>query len=274
MCLMAMAWRLHPRMPLVLAANRDEFHHRPAQAMHWWDDGLTLAGRDLQAGGTWLGLSRAGRIGLLTNVREPGRNEEGLPSRGSLVPAWLTGERNADALSERLSGLRTNGYNLLGLDVVQSQAHCWSNRNGHAQHLSPGVYGLSNAALNTPWPKLERLKGDVQSHLRDPEHTPQNLADRLLQALTDRTQPNDEHLPRTGVPLDWERWLSSVFIRTPDGRYGTRCSTVIVVEQTSAHGLRLHAWEQSWDASGRPTTRVEQGFEIDRGLSSEPRTGA
>lgn len=261
---MAMAWRVHPRWPLVLAANRDEFHSRPAQPMHWWDDGHTLAGRDLQAGGTWLGLSRAGRIGLLTNVREPGRHQDGLPSRGSLVPAWLTGLHDANALAHSLRGLHTNGYNLLGLDLKENQAHCWSNRHGHAQHLAPGVYGLSNAALDTPWPKLQRLKQQVHGHLHSPSTTPAGLVDRVLQALTDTEQAADAHLPQTGVALEWERWLSSVFIQTPDGRYGTRCSTVIVVEQTPSQGLHLHALEQTWDAQGQPGSRVEHRLEIDR----------
>ena len=251
---MAMAWQLHPNLPLILAANRDEFHEREATAMGWWDDGHTLAGRDLQAGGTWLGLSREGRIGLLTNVREPGQQHPGLPSRGGLVPMWLQTAVGPADMAERLQITRTNGYNLLGIDLANAQAHCWSNRHGHRERLEPGLYGLSNAALDTPWPKLQRLKRMVSEACEQPAQ----LKSALLQALTDRDQAPDEHLPQTGVPLDWERWLSSIFIQTPDQRYGTRCSTVIVAEQSTPWQWKVHAVEQSWNSQGQPTGRVEQ----------------
>jgi uncharacterized protein with NRDE domain len=254
MCLMAMAWGMHPRLPLVLAANRDEFHDRQATPMAWWDDGHTLAGQDLQAGGTWFGLSRHGRIGLLTNVREPGRQQADLPSRGALVPLWLKDATDADDMSQRLRNVATNGYNLLGIDLMRAQAHCWSNRHGDRHALDPGIYGLSNAALDTPWPKLQRLKEFLSSALD--RQALEELQDGLLQALADRAQPEDASLPQTGVSLDWERCLSRIFIETPDGRYGTRCSTVVVVEHTPPGQWQVHAVEQSWNSRGEPTQRV------------------
>lgn len=262
MCLMAMAWGMHPRLPLVMAANRDEFHERKATPMAWWDDGQTLAGRDLQAGGTWLGLSRHGRIGLLTNVREPGRQQAELPSRGALVPLWLNEAADAEDMAGRLHAIDTNGYNLLGIDLAREQAHCWSNRHGDRHTLGPGLYGLSNAALDTPWPKLQRLKDLMGSALEG--HAVDEMQTSLLQALADRVQPDDADLPQTGVPLDWERWLSRIFIETPDGRYGTRCSTVVVVQASSAAQWQVHAVEQSWDPQGKPLQRAAHHLIIEK----------
>jgi len=259
-CLVAMAWGLHPSLPLVLAANRDEFHQRQASPMGWWDDGLTLAGRDLEAGGTWLGLSRQGRIGLLTNVREPWLAQQDLPTRGALVPLWLRDATDADDMAHRLLARPTKGYNLLGVDLVTAQAHCWSNRHGHRCALGPGLYVLSNAALDTPWPKLQRLKRSVSEALQ--HHAHDALLDPLLQALADRTQPEDAQLPQTGLPPDWERWLSSIFIETPDGRYGTRCSTVVVVRHPSPCHWQVHAVEQGWNSRGEATHRVAHSLSI------------
>lgn len=259
MCLVALAWQAHPRFPLVLAANRDEFHARPSAAMQWWSDGHILAGQDLQAGGTWLGLSRHARLGVLTNVREPGRHQDGLASRGHFIPWWLDPEHDAQTLADRLAQTPANGYNLLGLDLARGEAHCWSNRHGHRALLQAGLYGLSNAALDTPWPKLLRLKQHLQDRLTLDE--PSALVERLLAALADRHQPDDTQLPQTGVPIDWERWLSRIFIETPDRRYGTRCSTVVVAERRASGGFRLHVAEQSWDAQGHATTQVRHEVE-------------
>jgi uncharacterized protein with NRDE domain len=256
MCLTALAWQAHPKFPLVLAANRDEFHDRPTAPMQWWDDGHTLAGKDLHAGGTWLGVSRAGRIGILTNVREPGRHDAALPSRGARIPWWLERGRSEHEMSHRLDAEPTNGYNLLGMDVGTPALHYWSNRQPHRHHLPAGLYGLSNAGLDTPWPKLQRLKGRLNTELNQPADSAERVLERLLDALQDRHQPRDEELPRTGVPMEWERTLGRVFIQTPDGRYGTRCSTVMVLESTPQKPWRLHVVEQSWDAQGRAGQRV------------------
>lgn len=281
---MAMAWQVHPHLPLVLAANRDEFHDRAARPMAWWEGQDILAGQDLQAGGTWLGLSREGRIGVLTNVREPGAQQAGLPSRGALVPLWLKGgavgdpsplqalrtEPSEQEMSQHLQAWPTNGYNLLGLDLVKAQAHCWSNRHGHRHHLEPGVYGLSNAALDTPWPKLQRLKQRLAQACSQAAGPGDPLTALLIEALADREPVADEHLPQTGVPLEWERWLSRIFIETPDARYGTRCSTVIVVRRPSAQHWQVHVVEQGWNPQGQPSSWVEQSWT----LSLPPAAGA
>ena len=272
MCLMAMAWGQHPRYPLVLAANRDEFHDRPAAPMDWWPDGQTLAGRDLQAGGTWLGLARNGRIGLLTNVREPGRTQATATSRGGIVPRWLQGDEAFEELQQSLQKVTHNGYNLLALDLAQGQAHWHSNRHGHRHRLPAGLWGLSNAALDTPWPKLRRLKAALHEAIQslpeegrdDAPDTPhESLTKRLLRALSDRHQPDDADLPRTGVALDWERRLGTVFIQTPDGRYGTRCSTTVVVQRGKARRCTVFVSEQNFDAQGQPTALQRAQFDCE-----------
>ena len=263
MCLAAFSWGEHLRYPLVLAANRDEFHQRPSAPMAWWDDGATLAGRDLEAGGTWLGISRQGRIGLLTNVREPGRQQQGLASRGLIIPTWLDPTVTAQTLRTSLEARTYNGYNLLALDVRTGQAHWSSNRHGHRSPLPNAVHGLSNAALDTPWPKLQRLKDGVAHlvHHEADSAPPQVLLDRLLDLLADRHQPADGELPSTGVPIEWERSLGRIFIEMPQAGYGTRCSTAAVVEHLGDATWRLHVVEQSWDAAGLPLHRAVHQFE-------------
>jgi len=256
MCLTALAWQVHPRFPLVLAANRDEFHHRPTAPMQWWDDGHTLAGRDLQAGGTWLGISRLGRIGLITNVREPGQHREGLPSRGERIPWWLAPEQSASEMGQRLEAVPTNGFNLLGIDLADAGLHYWSNRHPHRLHLRPGIYGLSNASLDTPWPKLQRLKKELTAQLNKGLSSSTEWMPALFEALLTRDQPDDAALPSTGISMEWERHLGSVFIQTPDGRYGTRCSTLLVAETLSEDAWRLHVVEQNWDAQAQALGRI------------------
>lgn len=236
--------------------------------MDWWSCGRILAGRDLEAGGTWLGISREGRIGLLTNVREPQATQVGLASRGHIVPRWLDPAAQPRTLHAELAQTPRNGYNLLAFDIAQGHAHWASNRHGPAPvDLEPGIHGLSNAALNTPWPKLQRLTQSLTECLQQATSGPEALINGLLDRLTDRHQPDDEALPRTGVPMDWERILGRVFIESPDGRYGTRCSTVVVVERLGRHRWRLWAVEQNWDPRGLATHRSAHRWE---GLFAAP----
>lgn len=248
MCLVALALGVRRRFPLVLASNRDEFFDRPAAPLGWWTpeggDTAILAGRDLQNGGTWLGLSRAGRIALVTNVRNPADQRPEAPSRGEIVPGWLCGESAAGALSARLAARGYNGVNVLAADLAGDASWHWlSNRSPATRSLSQGLHGLSNAALDTPWPKVETLKRRLHAALQDADSVAQ-LAGRLFEALSDATPAPDEALPSTGVPLEWERWLSPAFIRTPDGRYGTRCSTLLIAEEHAGRRL-THVIERS-----------------------------
>jgi uncharacterized protein with NRDE domain len=260
MCLIALALEQHPRYALVIAANRDEFLHRPAAALDWWQPAPAaepvLGGRDLQAGGTWMGLSAAGRIALLTNVRDPSRQRATAPSRGAIVPAWLAWQQPSAEFWQRTAAVGHNPFNLLARDG--HDGHWWwtDDRASVPRRLGPGVYGLSNAALDTPWPKVQRLKQALAAALTGP----QPLEDALFAALADAAPVTDDAaLPDTGIGLERERWLAPPFIRTPDARYGTRCSTLLIAERTTA-GLGAQVIERQFDAEGRAASQRRVRF--------------
>ncbi len=255
MCLAVVAVDAHPRLALVVAANRDEYHARPTAAAHWWserDPRDLFAGRDLDAGGTWLGITRRGRWALVTNVREPARRDDDAPSRGLLVVRVLDDRRDVvTALADAHGDTRYNGYNLIAGDGADA---AWiSNRAPAPRRLAPGIHGVSNAQLDTPWPKLERVKRGMAAWTRSGA----NDTAALFDLLADRTPAPDPALPSTGVPLEWERLLSSPFIAT--ARYGTRSSTVLTVSRSGEAALH----ERSFDAAGRAAGDVVERFAID-----------
>lgn len=239
MCLIAWNWQPASASPLLLLANRDEFYNRAARPLHWWEGGNVLAGQDLQAGGTWLGLSRSGRLAALTNYRAPTPPRTDTPSRGELVANFLKCETSAaqflHTLASRVQDY--NPFNLLVFDGVQLMG--LESRHAKVLELPAGVGAVSNADFQTPWPKVTRLKQGLQSCL-DP-HKPD--ANQLLALLQNQTQPPDALLPCTGVPLALERALSSVFIATPT--YGTRACSLIQFHQTHAEFT-----ERSYDFGG------------------------
>lgn len=259
MCLAALALDCSRRFPLVLASNRDEFFDRPAARLAWWSPAPgrpdVLGGRDLQAGGTWLGLSAAGRLALLTNIREPHRTQASAPTRGRIVPDWLAHDTSPDRFWVRTSLSGHNGYNLIAADFSTGDCHWMSSARGTAYRLESGVFGLSNGLLDEPWPKVQRIKHALKAALRTTEsaatasadHTADALAARLMAALSDRTIAADADLPATGVALELERQLSAIFIRTPDGRYGTRSSTVVISERVG-RSLVTQVWERTYPA--------------------------
>lgn len=257
MCLVAFALDQHSRFPFVLAANRDEFFDRDADRMGWWQpDGggpAILGGRDLSAGGTWLGLTAYGRLGMVTNIRNPVDNDPLAPSRGDIVPQWLKGDVNMATLWPRLAMSGYNGFNMIALDFAQAECFWINNRRLYPERLHKGIFGLSNAHLNTPWPKVQQLKAQLKLALgNDPDVD--TLANRLMDALANPEQAQDAHLPRTGVPLEWERMLSSCFIRSPDGRYGTRCSTIVITERQHKR-LVTHVYERTFTSRGMALLR-------------------
>lgn len=257
MCLAAIAVAQHPRFPWVVAANRDEFFSRPAEPLAWWQptpgEPALLSGRDLAAGGTWLGVNRRGRFAMVTNVREPQRTPlVTSPSRGDLVTRWLRQQDSDAALLQDSLHTARNGFNLLVGDLG-GEAGLWlNNRLQRQQRLGPGVAGLSNAALDTPWPKLTRLKQRLHAAVAGAASTEQLAAD-TFQALADATPAADAELPDTGVGLERERLLSPAFIRIAGpgsgAHYGTRCSTVVVVEQVGPQRV-VHVFERRFDADG------------------------
>ena len=223
MCLLLFAWRQHENFPLVLIANRDEYYARPTRDAHWWDNCPVFGGRDLEAGGSWLGISREGRFAAVTNVREPGGMKAGKISRGALTQEFLVGDSPAETYLAALTPKDRDyaGFNLLLGDT--SGFWFYSNRDHGIRRVEPGVFGVSNGAFDEPWPKLSSGKAELAALLRgDFGH-----AD-LLGILTDHRVAQDHELPQTGVPLDIERMLSSRFIRSPD--YGTRACTVLTID--------------------------------------------
>lgn len=259
MCLILVAWRVHPDYPMVVAANRDEFFARPTAAAGFWKDApQVLAGRDLEADGTWMGITRTGRFAALTNFRNPAQNLSGAPSRGKLVADFLTGNETPQAYLERVDsyGSQCNGYNLL----VSDGAMLWwsSNMGGEPRLLPSAVYGVSNHLLDTPWPKVGAGKTALAQAL---DGLPADEA--LFRLLQDDGIHPDEYLPQTGVPLDWERLLSSAFVKSPD--YGTRGSTVLCVGQDGWASFD----EQTWLPGAQRGERLRYRFTL-----SAPWSGA
>lgn len=221
MCLIVLAYKVHPIYPLIVAANRDEFLERPTAAAHYWTDAShILAGRDLRAGGTWLGITTGGRFAALTNHRDLRKPLIAGPSRGDLV---------RKALETGIEGIDTSvyeGFNLLHGTMDGLMYH--SNIDGARTVLEPGVHGLSNHLLNTPWPKVQRARQRMTDLLGSDTIDPEDL----FQLLGDATPAVDVELPDTGIGLEWERVLSSIHIRAEG--YGTRCSTVLLVDRQGA----------------------------------------
>lgn len=238
MCLILVAWRTHVDHPLVVAANRDEYYRRAtASADFWPEHPQLLAGRDLEAGGTWMGITRTGRFAALTNFRDPVSHQSNAPSRGHLVADFLNGDAAIDAYLDALPASDYNGFNLLLGDGQRLVA--FSNVSLERHELAPGFYGLSNALFDTPWPKVGAGKTALEVALAAlPNEAP------LFHLLRDDTIHPDSALPATGVPLEWERLLSAAFIRSQD--YGTRCSTVVTVSA----GEVVTFDEQSWQPNG------------------------
>lgn len=252
MCLILAAWQAHPEYSLVVAANRDEFFARPAAPAGFWAEAPDiLAGRDLEAGGTWLGITRQGRFAALTNYRDPSRNKPGAPSRGLLVSGFLRGTQSLPDFVRELEADagRYNGFNLLLGD--RDRLWCFSNCGEGERELTPGVYGLSNHLLDTPWPKVARGKSalaDAMNALPDEEP--------LFSLLRDDRIAPDEALPRTGVSLEWERLLSAAFVRSP--AYGTRSSTVVLLDRTGTFRFT----EQTYLSDAGADNRSEFCFRI------------
>jgi uncharacterized protein with NRDE domain len=271
MCLAAFALQRHADFPLVLAANRDEFFARPCEPLAWWTHAqpdsdaadntprAILAGRDLRGGGTWLGLSPRGRLALLTNIRTGRSAPAGLPSRGEIVPAWLNGGEAAGALHTRMLARGHVDYNLITAEWTCAPVWHWSSSaTGTTQAIDPGpaghVFAVSNGRLDEPWPKLMHLRERLATSIdRASANDSAALIEQLFDALADERRAPDEQLPCTGVPQALESMLSSVFIRSADGRYGTRCSSVVLVQR----GVGARVIERSFDDQGQVKGQVD-----------------
>lgn len=253
MCLILFAWRLHADYPLVVAANRDEFHARPTAPLSFWQDHpQVLAGRDLEAGGTWMGITRGGRFAALTNYRELADRDRAGRSRGLLVGECLLDDAPAEELVGRATadGADYRGFNLL---VSDGDTMWWtSNRGTGPMELAPGLYGLSNHLLETPWPKVARGKQRLAEALDS------SLSPQVLLALLADTHPaQEDELPDTGVDRDRERMLSAARIVSP--AYGTRASTALLVDRDG----RCSMTERSFDAAGATGRSAGYVFTLD-----------
>jgi uncharacterized protein with NRDE domain len=251
MCLILLLWRVRPEHPCVLAANRDEFHDRPSAGAHWWPGSAgILAGQDLEAGGTWLGVGRDGRFAALTNFRNGGGARDDAPSRGRLVTEVLESGGSVDDTLDRLraDGPLYNPFNMMFSDG--DRLGVYESAGGRGRELGPGIYGLSNHLLDTPWPKVTTAKSRLSSALID-------LKDEtaILHLLRDDRPAPDHELPRTGVRLEWERLLSSAFIRADT--YGTRCTTVFRIDRNGGAQFDEWTWNSKGVESGRETYRFE-----------------
>jgi uncharacterized protein with NRDE domain len=253
MCLVLIVWQMHPEHSCVVAANRDEFHARPAAPAGWWPDHpRILAGRDLEAGGTWLGLTRNGRFAALTNYRDAEQRRKDAPSRGELVVSLLESDATVAESLAHLSGISGayNGFNIIFSDG--KSLGIYESVRATGRELQPGIYGLSNHLLDTPWPKVQIAKSRLEAALLEPGDDAS-----MLELLRDDQPAPDGLLPQTGVSLEWERLLSSAFVRAPD--YGTRCSTIIRIGPQG----RAYFAEWSWDSAGAEIGRTRQAFELE-----------
>ena len=226
MCLILLSFYSHSHCRLVLAANRDEFYDRPtAPADFWEDEPNVLAGRDLKHGGTWLGITKNGRIAALTNFRNPSNRKNSALSRGHLVSDFL---KCRDKPLEYYQRLMTTAHNYNDFSLLfgnQDQIHFMSSQSGKFQSLTAGTYGLSNHLLDTPWPKVKMGRDSLRQLIsKDDELWPE----AIFEILTDKKRPDDEFLPDTGVGLEWERILAPIFITS--SVYGTRLSTVLLID--------------------------------------------
>jgi len=252
MCLILLAWQVHPEFPCVLAANRDEFYQRPTESADWWPDHAgILAGRDLTAGGTWLAVTRDGRFAALTNFRDHQVKRVDVPSRGNLVTEILeSGHSVPDGLDHlRKVGADYNGFNMIFSDGNRLGVFESVRRDG--SEVGPGIFGLSNDLFDTQWPKVRNAKSRLAAALTD-----MHDETALMNLLRDDRQAPDADLPQTGISLEWERLLSSAFVRADE--YGTRCSTVFRIDRAR----RAYFDEWSWDRRGEEIGRKSYRFDL------------
>jgi uncharacterized protein with NRDE domain len=256
-CLIAMAIGQSERFPWICIANRDEFTHRPTAPMSFWSDHPeVLAGRDLQSGGTWMGVSKQGRVAMLTNIRNSALNKgDSSPSRGQLINDFLIHGR----LPSRSQSAEYSGFNLIVGNLQSLGFHECSNHHlitemesssdaDFIKSLKPDFYSISNGSLHSSWPKTRKLENSLKTVLKltTSDTDAAQLSAKLLPLLQDRGEAQDDELPNTGIPLDWERMLSAVQIVSPS--YGTRSSTVMVLDKNK----RLHIQEVSYYPDGSP----------------------
>ena len=250
MCLLVLAVRTHPRLPLIVAGNRDEFHTRPTQAARWWPDKRNIVGgRDLQAGGTWLAVHRNGRFAAVTNYRDARRERAGLRSRGELVTGFLDADAGTVDYLQSIESGAYAGFNLVVSDG-QSAGYL-SNRGAGLRELAPGIYGLSNATLDDPWAKVTRTKARL-ADLIDADDLNETT---LMRMLGDREKASVDEVETNGLSFSMAHTLTAPFIIHPE--YGTRCSTVMTIDD----GGSVRFLERRFNPDGRVSGESAYAFE-------------
>lgn len=256
MCLVVIAHRVHAEYPLLIAGNRDEFHSRPTQDAHWWpDQPNVLGGRDLQAGGTWLAVHRNGRFATVTNFRDAEPSVAMLASRGELVTGFLLSDQAPNDFVSVVDGKRYGGFNLLVGDG--RELAYLSNRNGDARLLSPGIYGVANATLDSPWAKVVRSKSLLHTMIES-DNVNQTT---LLRMLDDRTRARVEEVDASRLPFDKAHALTAPFVVLPD--YGTRSSTVVIGDV----GGNMTLTEKRFRPNGESIGQSDYRFQVDQAAS-------
>lgn len=258
MCLILFSYHSHPKYKLVVAANRDEFYARDTKPADYWDDQKSiLAGQDLEAGGTWMGVATTGRLSMLTNFRDPNNIKSNAPSRGQLVLDFLndsiTGEEYLSNISQ--NGAAYNGFNLI--TGTFDDLHYYGNYQQGVMQIPPGIHGLSNALLNTEWPKTVKGKKKLTKIIQQQDLRAENLFD----ALYDDIKAADGELPSTGVSQEMESMLSPMFIKSPN--YGSRCSTVIMVD----HENNVQFLERTYDTETFDYSDKSFEFQVEQPVS-------
>lgn len=256
MCILFIAVNKHPEFPLIIAANRDEFYKRPTTSSHFWDTTpQVLAGVDEEAGGTWMGINEQGYLSALTNIRAPELQKADAISRGFLVKDYLLSMPTNHEFEEQLHTSKDNynGYNLLY--GHWKDLHVYNNFEDRSQPLTSGFYGLSNANLNSPWPKINRGVQALESYCQSHNTL---VAEELFALLRDDTKAEDHLLPETGVPYEWEKHLSSIFINIPE--YGTRSSTILTVSKESD----VNWQERTFNQNGVLISEQHYQFQMDK----------
>ncbi|WP_425389841.1 NRDE family protein [Ekhidna sp.] len=252
MCLITFAYKAHPKYKLILAANRDEFYARPTAIAHWWiDHPEILGGRDLEAKGTWMAINKNGRFAAVTNYRDIQNIKADAQSRGDLPVNYLLGKEKPSTYSRKVlnEGNKYNGFNLLTMD--HELAHV-SNYDKGVNLLDPGIYGLSNALLDTPWPKVERAKRSFGTLIKQPFRMEQ-----MIEMMQDTQTAPDDQLPETGLDYEREKAISAMCIQTPD--YGTCCTTALTIDYDG----NVKFMEKSYPVGNRKEGAVSFEFRID-----------
>lgn len=257
MCILFFAIKQHPKYPLIICANRDEYHQRPTQSMHWWPNKITqnemLAGKDLQAGGTWLAINKQGRFSALTNYRQPQLFDENKKSRGDLVLNAVAKQDNDMAKQLKESANNYNNFNLVYGNL--NNLHCFDSVKMKFQALTTGFHSLCNGALDDIWPKMALGQSQLTQYIKSSaEHSVD--VEKLFNLMQNNQQASVEKLPKTGVPMEWEQRLSSIFIVSPD--YGTRTTNIILQDNEG----QITIYDRSYNELGKCTQK--QFFNIQK----------